>query len=356
MCQKINSIADIQSLVRANYTDWSAQGYVTVNEHDGLLIFNYNAMAQYHGAWNFFELASRGLVLNDKTGEIVARGFDKFFNWFEGGRVARGHIVSVTEKLDGSLGILYRHHGQYRVTTRGSLTSPQVKWATQFLNDTYNLSGLDEAYTLLFEIIYPDNRIVVDYGNREDLVLLAVRNRFTGDYLPFFPEVYELGKSYGFTLPQVYTFNDVTQLIEQTGIIDANHEGYVVEFADGNRFKFKGDRYIELHKLITSLTFKNVLKAIQNNDLQQILDTVPDEFLGDVKTWIQQIQTTVDDIKAQTEKVFQQAPKSNRKQFALWVNKHQRSLSMYLFARMDDKPLEPLIYNKFDWSSIIDDM
>ena len=211
MNQEITSIADIQNRVRDKYTDWSNHGYVTVNEHDGLLIFNYNAMAQYEGAWNFFELVSRGLVIDAKTGEIIARGFDKFFNWFEGGRVATGNIVSITEKVDGSLGILYRHHSQYRITTRGSLTSSQGIWATQFLNANYDLSGLDEQYTLLFEIIYPDNRIVVDYGDREDLVLLAVRNRHTGDYLPFFPNVYELGNHYGFSLPNVYTFNDVTR-------------------------------------------------------------------------------------------------------------------------------------------------
>jgi len=354
MIETIQSIADIQQLVRDDFTDWARYGYVTVNEHDGLLIFNYNAMAQYEGTWNFFERVSRGLVLDKETAEIVARGFDKFFNWFEGGRVARGHIVSITEKVDGSLGILYRHKGEYRITTRGSLTSEQGLWATDYLNEMYDLSGLDDRYTLLFEIIYPENRIVVDYGDREDLVLLEVRNRYTGDYLPFFPDVYEMGNQYGFSLPKVYTFNDVTQLLEQTGILDLEQEGYVAEFADGSRFKFKGDRYLELHKIITSLTFKNVLKAVRNNEVQQIFETVPDEFLRDVKVWLAQIQATVDDIETRTEKVFHQAPKDTRKQFALWVNKHQRELSTYLFARMDNRPLEPLIYEKYDWSTLTD--
>ncbi len=355
MIDSIQSITDIQQLVRSGFTDWSRFGYVTVREHDGLLIFNYNAMAQYHDKWNFFELVSRGLVLDKDTAEVVARGFDKFFNWFEGGRVAKGHIVSITEKVDGSLGILYRQQGQYRITTRGSLTSEQGEWATQFLNDNYDLTGLDDHYSLLFEIIYPDNRIVVDYGDREDLVLLAIRNRHTGDFLPFFPDVYELGAQYGFTLPHVYTFNDVTQLIEQTGILDANAEGYVVEFSDGNRFKFKSDRYLELHKLITSLTFKNVLKAVQNNDIQRILEAVPDEFLGDVKIWLAQIEHVVEDMTSQIESAFAQAPKDSRKAFALWVNEHHRNLVSYLFARLDERPLLPLIYDKYDWSKFVDD-
>lgn len=352
MIDEIRSITDIQTLIKQGNSEWSTYGYVTVKGHDGLLIFNYNAMAQYHSEWNFFERVSRGLIFDAQTAEIVARGFDKFYNWFEGGRVATGHIVTVTEKMDGSLGILYRHRGQYHITTRGDLTSPQGEWATEFLNTHYDLTGLDDRYTLLFEIIYPDNRIIVDYGSREDLVLLAARNRFTGKYLPFFPDVYELAHQYGFTLPTVYTFNDVTQLIEQTGMLDSNHEGYVVEFADGSRFKFKSDRYLELHKLITSLTFKNILRAMQNNNIQGILDTVPDEFLDDVKTWIQQIETTVNGIQSEVEHVFNQAPKDNRKQFAMWINKHHRDLSTYLFAHLDNRPIKPLIYEKHDWSEL----
>lgn len=349
MLSEIQSITDIQTLVLEQYRDWSKYGYVTVNEHDGLLIFNYNAMAQFHSEWNFFERVSRGLVLDKTTAEVVARGFDKFYNWLEGGRVAHGYIVTVTEKMDGSLGILYRHHGQYCITTRGSLTSEQGQWATDFLNTHYDLSNLDSQYTFLFEIIYPDNRIVVDYGEREDLVLLAIRNRNTGDYLPFFPDVYEMGQHYGFSLPRTYIFNDVTQLIEETGTLDANHEGYVVEFADGSRFKFKSDRYLELHKLIHSLTFKNVLKAVQSNTIQHILETVPDEFLGDVKQWLAFIDQTIHDIQSRVETVFQQAPTSSRKEFAMWVNKYHRDIGIYLFAYLDEYPLEPLIYAKHDW-------
>ena len=48
------------------------------------------------------------------VGRIVARPFDKFFYWMANGMRASGHIVTVTEKADGSLGILYRHKEQYR--------------------------------------------------------------------------------------------------------------------------------------------------------------------------------------------------------------------------------------------------
>src|SRR5690606_552618 len=122
-----------------------------------LLVFSYNVMAQYGENWNFFERVSRGLIINWKTYEIVARPFDKFFNWGEGERTSTAPLVSLTEKLDGSLGILYRLNGQYKIATRGSLESEQATWATAFINSHYSLENLPHEITLLFEIIYPEN-------------------------------------------------------------------------------------------------------------------------------------------------------------------------------------------------------
>ena len=79
MMDEINSIDDIISLAQSGFTEWRKYGYVTVRKQDDLLIFNYNTKAQYEGNWNFFERVSRGLIINHKTGEVVARAFDKFF-------------------------------------------------------------------------------------------------------------------------------------------------------------------------------------------------------------------------------------------------------------------------------------
>ena len=344
----IHSIDDIVRLVRGGFTDWQQYGNVTVRRKDDLLIFNYNTMAQYEGRWNFFERVSRGLIINHQTGEIVARAFDKFFNWGEAGRTSSAPIRTIMEKVDGSLGVLYRVGDEYRIATRGSFDGDQALWATAFLRANYDLRDLPDELTLLFEIVYPDNRIVVDYGTRQDLVLLAARNRHTGEYLSF-NQVREIGLRYGFSLPEVYEFADLDTLVAKTKTLDASVEGYVVEFADGQRFKFKSLRYLELHKLIVSLTFKNVLKAMQNGEIDAILATVPDEFLAETRSWIAQIQTTIAQVKAEVQQVFNEAPKSSRKEFAIWTNTHHRSLARYLFALLDDKDIEPLIYQYHDW-------
>ena len=98
----IESIADIQSLVVSGFTDWKQYGEVSGDRRDDLLIFNYTNKAQFDNRWNYFERASRGLIINRVTGEIVARGFDKFFNWGQGAGTT-APILTVTEKWDGSL-------------------------------------------------------------------------------------------------------------------------------------------------------------------------------------------------------------------------------------------------------------
>ena len=71
--------------------------------------------------------------------------------------------------------------------------------------------------------------------------------------------------------------------------------------------------------------------------------------------WLAQIDGVVQEITTRTEIAFEQAPKDTRKAFALWVNKDHKDISMYLFARMDERPLPPLIYDKYDWSELAGD-
>lgn len=342
--ETITTIEQIQDLALAGFSGWEKYGHVKVQERGDLLLFDYTTGAHIANEWNFFERVSRGLIINQKTGEIVARPFEKFFYWLADGRKVSGHIVSITEKMDGSLGVLFRHKGQYHITTKGSFFSPQGRWATKFLNDYFDLTCLGEEWTLLFEIIYPDNRIIVNYEGREDIVLLAARNRFTGNYLPFFPELYNLAQTYGFSLPQVYTFNQVEDLIAETGGDYDNFEGWVVEFSDGQRVKFKTDRYVEVHRYIRQLNFPNVLKAVRSGDIDYLTTLMPDDMLDEVYRWVGEIQDKVNHINAKTVSAFARAPRQTRAAYEAWAEDNHPELLPYLMALYKGKKLEPLIY------------
>jgi RNA ligase len=342
--ESITSIEDICRLATSGFKDWKRYGEVNVIAQDDLLLFSYTTRAQYSARWNFFECVSRGLIINSQTGEIVARPFDKFFNWLEGGRRSRGYMVEVTEKIDGSLGILYRAQDGYKIATRGSFTGLQAEWATKYLNAYYDLTDLPDELTLLFEIIFPENRNVAYYNDAEDLYLLAARNRHSGAYLPFFPTVYELGQKYGFSLPNVYAFNNIAEIIERTGQLGPDSEGYVVEFSDGSRFKFKGDRYLELQKLIMGLTYRNVLKSMSLGIVHHIRDNVPEEHLAQVNQWITEIENAVEEMKEKVKALFASAPKESRKEFAIWAQTQDKETASLLFKMFNGEDIEPPIY------------
>jgi RNA ligase len=226
--------------------------HATYSYNDDLVVLSYSSEAGRKNRWNFLETVSRGLIINFVTGEVVARPFDKFFGYFEGGRKPKGHLVAVTEKIDGSMGTLYRSNGQYAVSTRNSFDGEQAMWATRFLNSNYDLTGLPQELTLIFEIVYPENRVIIDYGERQDLVLIGARNRFSGKHLCLYPSLLELATQHGFTTPRVYAFNSSTELLAATGTLPETQEGYVATYSDDSFFKFKGDRYLEIAKGLVS--------------------------------------------------------------------------------------------------------
>jgi RNA ligase len=128
--------------------------------------------------------------------------------------------------------------------------------------------------TYLVEIIYPENRIVVDYGDREDLVLLAVVDTETGLDLPL-PEI-------GLPLAQCYDgIADVAALLTLAG---ENQEGFVVRFRSGLRVKLKFPEYVRLHRLLTAVTPRFIWEQLRAGaGIDDLVQNVPEAFAS----WVQ---------------------------------------------------------------------
>lgn len=342
MVEEITSVEQIAGLAAEGYTDWRAFGDVNVSAYDRFLLFNYSRAAVYAGRWNYFERVSRGLVIDRVEGRIAARGFDKFFNWGEGGRMTDAPLMGVTEKMDGSLGILLRDGRKLRVITRGSFTSEQGQWATEFLNTHYSLGNLHPDLTLLFEIVYPENRVVVDYGKTAALYLLAARDHTTGRYLPW-GGVQSLAAHYRFPLPARYTFSSPTEIAEACDQLSQNQEGFVGEFADGSRYKFKGSNYLALARALSGLTKARVLEAAIAGTLEALKAGLPEEQRGTVEQWQAEIERHVDGLTAAVEAAYTAAPITSRKAFAQYVAEVCPDYRRLLFLRYDGRDLRPAI-------------
>lgn len=236
------------------------EGLVTDRHHGGLRILNYTNKATYSEAWDEVTTLCRGLVVDDR-GEVVARPFPKFFGVQEphAPTIPDGCAMHVTEKLDGSLGIAYRHDGQTWITTRGRLDSPQGRQGTEIWRERYASVRFGPDVTPLFEVIYPENRVLVDYGTTRDLVLLAVIDIATGADLP-------LGAiDWPGPVAAVRRFGSVDEIIAgaEEDSDDALTEGFVARFDTGGdgphlRVKVKSGRYVDLHRLKYGLNARRV--------------------------------------------------------------------------------------------------
>lgn len=341
----IKSIQDIVTLLLHGETDWDKYGNVRVQQQDNLAIFSYTRQAAY-GDWNYFERVARGLIINTNTGEIVARPFDKFFNWGEGERTTDAPLIDVLDKADGSLGILYRHQGVFRIATRGSFISEQAQWATQWL-DQLDLTNFPDEITLLFEIIYPENQIVLDYHGYAGLILLGARNRHNGVAYGY-PIVQRLAQRIGVPVITKYPVPTVDELLILTNSITTlEREGYVGVFADGQMFKFKTKPYTEIHGLINQLTTKKVWKIIANNSVEtvkKIINSLPshagvkDVFILAMSAYEKELLNRAFEISIVYDKLVDTIGKdTDRKTAALWITTHYPHLAKYLFMALDNK-------------------
>ena len=242
----------------------------------------------------------------------------------------------MTEKLDGSLGILFRQAGGFRVATRGAFQSEQALWASEFLR-RFDLRALPDALTLLFEIIYPDNRIVVDYAGREDLVLLGAIDRQTGHDF-FYAEVATLADEFGFNRPTTYAeITSIEAVLERAEQLDHSMEGWVLRFGDGSRFKAKGKVYQQVHRLLNNITPRRVIESMIEGTLNDWLLALPEEFRGDVERWRDEAEGEVARTLDRLQTTLADAPRASRKEFALWVQAHHRADAPYFFGLLDGR-------------------
>lgn len=270
-----------------------------------LTIWNYTERCQYTRTWTPETLACRGLIL-DGEGNVVARPFRKFFNLGEtGAPKPPNESYAVQTKIDGSLGITYTLDGELFVASRGSFDSEQAREATAMLRDSH--LGFTHGTTPLFEIIYPENRIVVNYGDRRELVLLANIDNATGRDI--------LLPSYsGAVVPH----HGPLTVAEMRAWDVPNFEGFVLVYESGFRVKIKLEEYVRLHRVMTGLTPHRVWEALKAGaDFDALLTGVPDETFEEIDGIRRDIVERRDKLIRDAHRVYENAPlDASRKELA----------------------------------------
>ncbi|MFJ6559923.1 T4 RnlA family RNA ligase [Streptomyces sp. NPDC091412] len=310
-------------------------GHITRRQHPTLplSILTYTRTCQYGRHWNPATIACRGLIVEDDTNKVIAWPFPKFFGVLEhdlghdyAPPLPDGEPFEVYDKVDGSLGIVFWYAGRWRVASKGSFVSEQAKWAQAWVDD-HDTAWLIPGTTYLAEIVYPENRIVVDYHGRRDLVLLAAYDitgrelrlpYVTDDWKPIGTVVKTWGK---LPLPKLVELAAANQTPDGRPASGMDAEGYVIRFTEsGIRAKAKLSEYVRLHKVLTGITERDIWRMLGTrkfadqpakqvakslgcpvselgalgrgrDPLDALLETVPDEF----DAWVRSVAARLEE-------------------------------------------------------------
>ena len=338
-------------------------GFVKMQRHPSLplRILNYTNRCQFERAWSDVTRQCRGLIVDDND-VVIARAYRKFFNYGEDQTpFDLAEPAEVTDKADGSLAISYPTLDGFAIATRGSFLSEQATHATALLRDRYADFTPPDGMTMLWEIVYPANRIVVDYRGLDDLILLGAVDIATGrtvgpDWISGWPG------------PQVETFpyRTLAEAIEAQPRPGA--EGLVVHFpATGERLKIKQADYVILHRILTQTTVRTVweflavgackslisqpkhwgsrlgldpdraAEILEVGDawLDRLLDGVPDEFHAWLRAVMDDLTGKVDALRSgltETAAALREAHCGDRKSLAAAVGEREHSGAIYLLV------------------------
>lgn len=327
------------------FSQMCGEGMVRTQFHPDfpeLVIANYTEAAQFSRTWNDVTRVCRGLIFNNDTLEVLARPFQKIHNWDENEapRITwEAPLFHWSNKEDGSLGIIYpRPDGVLAVATRGSFASDQAIHATALLHEHKGGGvGYDQymeaGYTPLVEIIYPENRIVLDYSDYDDIVDLGFIHIPTGAYVP---------PSGTFTR----TFADLIQDLSRP-----NSEGWVAWLDPYKAVKVKQADYVELHRIVTGLNEKSVWRAIRDGVFEEMLEQLPDELFEWAKNVAQELHDTAENLYTRASEYFTKAGgyEGSQKQFALNVQEQvPRHVQGLVFSLRSGKDIKTAIWKNLE--------
>ena len=225
----------------------------------------------------------RGIIFDAVTGDIIRRPYHKFKNVNEApetqaDRIDLSRPHAILEKLDGSMIAPFIVDGQLIWGTKMGATDvakPVEEFIYAHRNyHYYAWKMIMRGYTPIFEWCSRKQRIVLDY-KEDQLILTAVRNMTTGEYVPL-----EWTPVHEWNIPLVREFEpqtDMKAFLEYVRDLE-DLEGFVVRFDDGHMLKLKCHWYLQIHKAKEAiLQDRNIVELILEDSLDDVKAHLPAE-------------------------------------------------------------------------------
>ena len=237
--------------------------------------FNFTRDAFYTQTWDEANVTARGLFINNETGEIVARSFDKFFNIGERPNTSPEEIkdkmrypVTAYVKENGFLGIL-GYDSKADELVFASKSSVDGDFAGYFKDimtkqvSPQKLAGIknylrEKGKSMVFEVIDPvRDPHIIEY-DKESVVLLGAIDRSMKFHAEPLEELQAVGRNFGLQVKEKgLVIHNAAQFIgwhAATQHMEYKHhgkdiEGFVLEDKDGFQTKLKLPFYSHWKKM-----------------------------------------------------------------------------------------------------------
>jgi T4 RnlA family RNA ligase len=211
--------------------------------------------------WNKQNLIYRSLIVRGSDLEVLSSGFPKFFNAGEKPDAypdpENFKDWKINDKIDGSLVIVDYVNDQFSMRTRGTACySSQANWADfeqLAIKYPHVMDALknNQDLSFLFEIVTPNNIIVVPYAEIDFIFLGAVDKKDCS--LLSFNEYQEMGKLMDVPMPEIRSFGTLCEMLSEVKNWKGR-EGVVLSYNDNNsRVKIKSDDYCLRHRTKSEL-------------------------------------------------------------------------------------------------------
>lgn len=307
-----------------------------VNQKGKFLLIRYGIAELQRGMWddeNSPYREARSVVIDLEKMKLVTCGFRKFFNINEveenkvevlKERIKKAEIFEVVDKLDGSMQNARWYEGE--VFFNGSMAldeeeSWRVKNGKNLLTqDYYDMIKKYSDLTFVFEYVSEKNPHVVIYNEEDEgLYLLGARDVNTGYHLTH-KELLSIASNY----PDVKIAQKEKRTLEElmdlmTKYTSDEKEGWVIRI-DDHFVKIKCDDYVNMHRVLDSVSSENVIiRAIADGEYDDLLSKVPDAYRDRVEKTADEVFNFIDKVHKNVLKFYQEAPKEDKKEFMIWV-------------------------------------
>lgn len=223
-------------------------GYVSVIPHPYLPLALYTTTDKITNPLVWppeIEACYRGLIVNTETGEIICRPWQRIYNSRKLNILWEADTpVEVTESIDGQLGLLYPDSTQqtgFAIATRNSFSNQVAIHATDKFQLTCGQWKPRAGFTYLFEIVCPETKNIVNYGQEDDLYLIGILNTDSTDIITVRHPHVSVPRTFAY---RDQTYNDFLSLHSTK----QNHfgEGFVVRNLNTNDLvKYQTDDFVE---------------------------------------------------------------------------------------------------------------